>query len=194
MMTRLELAVLVGIASTANIVSACARNADASPSAQGASPVSSLDAGADRGAAERTVPDLATAVKTAGLWLSALRQRDRSGLLQHSGVPFVVRDASGNGPCSNLEISDSGKLDSIGCLVDDGALRAALKENPDPDIGPLSAKHLPNWARGWRADVVAGLRPLGVVLLGHKISFDLVILVGADGVHGVFKHTAADRN
>jgi hypothetical protein len=106
----------------------------------------------------------------------------------------VIREASGTGPCNNLEIVELAKPDSLECLINDDALRGVLKENPEPDVGPLSAKHLPNWTRKWKADVTPGLRPLGVVLLGHSVSFDLVILVGADGVHGVFKHTAADHD
>lgn len=39
-----------------------------------------------------------------------------------------------------------------------------------------------------------GSVPIGVVLLGKKVSFDLVVLVGTDGVAGLFKHTAHDRN
>jgi len=192
-MTRLELALLVAVVAAANIFSGCARHADASSAAPRPGAVS-RDAGTDQGPMAPAPPDLASAVHTAVSWLSALRQRDRTTLLKQSSAPFVIRDESGKGPCSNVELTDLAKPDSLGCLADDEILRGVLKENPDPDVGPLSAKHLPNWTRKWKADVRPGVRPLGVVLLGHAASFDLVILVGGDGVHGVFKHAAADRN
>lgn len=152
------------------------------------------DGAADKAKIDASAPADDAATQTALKWLSALRGRDRGLLVRLSGAPFLVRDASGNGKCSSLDIDDPSRLESIGCLVKDNPLHDVLQANPEPDAGPLSPKHLPNWARKWKTDVAPGWNPIGLVVLGKTVSFDLVILVGSDGVHGLFRHTAHDRN
>lgn len=184
--------VLIGAVWAWSAISGCTR-ADAGPPAS-RTVVGGSDAGADKVKPVASAPDDAAASQTALKWLSALRQRDRAGLVRQSGVPFVLRDASSTGNCSTLDINDSSKLDGIGCLAKDDALNEVLKANLEPDAGPLSPRHLPNWARKWKTDVAPGWNPIGLVVLGKKVSFDLVILVGGDGVHGLFRHSAHDRN
>jgi hypothetical protein len=183
---------LLGVICACGAMAGCAR-ADAGSPASRTAP-GAPDAAADKAKPDASAPGDTAATQTALKWLAALRQRDRALLVRQSGVPFVVRDASGTGACSSLDVTDPAKLDSIGCLAKDDALHDVLKANPEPDAGPLSPKHLPNWARKWKTEVAAGWNPIGLVVLGKTVSFDLVILVGSDGVHGLFRHTAHDRN
>ncbi|HXU61788.1 MAG TPA: hypothetical protein VN962_08820, partial [Polyangia bacterium] len=110
-----------------------------------------------------------------------------------SSVPFVLRDASSTGACSKIDIADSSKLDNLNCLVVDNPLHEVLTLNPEPEPGLVSPKHLPKWARTWKAEVTPELTPVSFVLLGKRASFDLVVLVGTDGVRGVFRYAAGDR-
>ena len=179
--------VLFGICATG-----CLRNADASPPTVRLTS-SAPDAGGDGRPAVAPAPDDTAAAQAALKWLLSLRHRDGATLIRQSGVPFVLRDASSNGDCSKLDIADSSKLTSLICIVRDDVLHQVLNANPDPEPGLVSPKHLPKWARKWKADVTPELTPVSFVLLGTKASFDLVVLVGADGVRGLFKYAAGDR-
>lgn len=183
---------LISALSVSGAESACAR-AGASPAAhQTASPGTDAEVERVTGSPPALAP--AVASQAALKWLAALRQVDRAGLIRQSGVPFILRDASRTGACAKLDVGDPSKLDGIGCLLKDDLLHAVLKTNPEPDPGPLPPKLLPNWARRWKAEVPPGSLPVGFVLLGKAVSFDLVVLVKADGVHGLLRHTSHERN
>ncbi len=170
----------------------CLRNAAAS-AALTAEKSTARDAGIDQRSGAAAAPNDATAAQVALKWLSLLRRGDRAGLIRQSSVPFVLRDASNTGACSVLDITDSSKLGDLTCLVADDKLREVLVLNPEPEPGLVSPKHLPKWARRWKAEVTSEVTPVSFVLLGKKVSFDLVVLVGADGVRGVFRYAAGDR-
>ncbi len=158
----------------------------AAPEANGGG---SGDAGADgRPSADANAPQIALA------WLGALRRRDKAALTKHSRLPFVLRDTGTEGDCTNLDITTPAKLDALKCLLDDHLLHEDLEDHPRLDADVLSPKHLPNWARKWKKDVAAGLTPVGVLVMGNGDSVDLVLLVGDDGVHGIFKQVEFERN
>ena len=128
--------VLIGAVWAWSAISGCARADAGSPASR--TGVGGSDARADKVKPVASAPDDAAASRTALKWLSALRQRDRAGLVRQSGVPFVLRDASSTGNCSTLDINESSKLDSIGCLAKDDVLNEVLKANLEPDAGPLA--------------------------------------------------------
>lgn len=109
-------------------------------------------------------------------------------------MPFVLRDTGTDGNCTSLDIRTPAKLDGLKCLLSDDLLHEDLKDNAQLNADILSPKHLPNWARKWKKDVAAGLTPVGVLVMGNGDSVDFVVLVGAKGVHGVFKQVEFERN
>jgi hypothetical protein len=191
-MTTRSLTVLTMCSALALAATGCLRNADAS-AASTAPKSAPRDAGADQRSGVAAAPTDAAAAQMALKWLSSLRRRDQAELVRQSGVPFVLRDASSTGACSTIDIAESSKLDNLSCLVSDAPLHEVLVLNPEPEPGLVAPKHLPKWARKWKIEVTPDLTPVSFVLLGKKASFDLVVLVGTDGVHGLFRYAAGDR-
>jgi hypothetical protein len=175
-------------------LSACIFGAGCDRQSQAASATTSAPPAADARVADDDAAESA-ATKMAFAWLASLGKHDTSNLYASTRVPFVFRDAGREGHCKNAIAGTAEELPGIlKCLLDDRIVREVLKANSDPQGGSLPRELLPQWAAKWAKDVSRGTYTIAIVYTGDRASFDFIVLVSADGVHGLFKHSSVERH
>jgi hypothetical protein len=145
-----------------------------------ASPVTASD--------DATPAELALAAR----WIDGLRAKDGGALAALARAPFDFRDARTGAPkasCADGVRADAAAVATLAsCLVADPLLKKDLAANPAPRIVSTTKDELPPWAKPWAGQVRAGLRPISVFIHGPGSSFELILLVAADGVHAFWQN------
>ena len=107
-------------------------------------------------------------------------------------LPFDFRDASAgtrNKKCGSNAAKTRAAASRIAtCLATDARFHAELSATPEPRLVALDAGSLPPWATPWAKTLRPGLRPLSTFVHGEADARELVLLVGDDGVHGVWQN------
>jgi hypothetical protein len=134
---------------------------------------------------EKPSPD----VKTALAWFDALRERDPGALLEKTALPFDFRDADAHKrKCgTRLAATKAAAKDVATCLAMDPRFHAELSATPEPRLIALDGDAFPPWAKPWVKTMAPGLRALSTFVHGEGDARELVVLVGDDGVRGLWQ-------
>jgi hypothetical protein len=146
-------------------------------------------------AAAPAVPDAPPADARAALaWIDALRERDPGAVLEKSLIPFDFRDAGPrNTKCPTRAAITHALASSVAkCLAKDMNFHADLSATPEPRVVAVDAGALPPWAQGWAKTIRPGLRALSTFVHGETEARELVLLVGDDGVHGLWQNVISE--
>jgi hypothetical protein len=178
---RAEQVVALGLALTA--VLACKR--EEAPSPPPARPAPPPAAPAAASPAEKPSPD----AKAALAWFDALRERDPGALLEKTALPFDFRDADAHKKkCgTHLATTKAAAKDVAACLAMDPRFHAELSATPEPRLVTLDGDSFPPWAKPWVKTMAPGLRALSTFVHGEGDARELVVLVGDDGVRGLWQ-------
>lgn len=135
--------------------------------------------------AEKPSPD----AKAALTWFDALRERDPGALLEKTALPFDFRDADAHKKkCgTRLAMTKAAAKDVATCLATDPRFHAELSATPEPRLVALDPGEFPPWAKPWVKTLAPGLRGLSTFVHGEGDARELVVLVGDDGVHGLWQ-------
>jgi hypothetical protein len=131
-------------------------------------------------------------------WLDALRERDPGALLEKTVLPFDFRDAhpsarSDKKKCGARLAANRAAAQGIAtCLATDPRLHADLSGTPEPRLVALDVGELPPWAKPWANAVRPGLRAISTFVHGEGDARELVLLVGDDGVHGLWQNLTVE--
>jgi hypothetical protein len=128
-------------------------------------------------------------VELARGWLKALERRDLPALAEVTSYPFEVRDSGREAVCGERNASNrAGLAGAVQCLFDNRELVQAL-ESRAPFVEAGEAASIPNWAeRWWQASKHQGLSKVSAgVSNPSSYSFDMILLVGPDGVRAFWK-------
>jgi hypothetical protein len=131
--------------------------------------------------------------KAAAVWIDALRERDPGAVLAKTQVPFDFRDASRKKRCGTRAATTRAAAASVtSCLAKDETFHADLSATPEPRLITIDAGTLPPWAKAWAKTLRPGLRPISTFVHGEKEARELVLLVGDDGVHGLWQNVTVE--
>jgi hypothetical protein len=178
---RAEQVVLLGLVVAAPF--ACKREVAPAPPPQTAPPAASPIAATP---AEKPSPD----AKAALAWLETLRERDPGALLEKTALPFDFRDADAHKKkCgTRLAATKAAAKDVATCLALDPRFHADLSATPEPRLIALDAADaFPPWTKSWVKTMAPGLRALSTFVHGESDARELVVLVGDDGVRGLWQ-------
>ena len=78
------------------------------------------------------------------------------------------------------------------CLAKDETFHADLSATPEPRFAAIDVGSLPPWAKAWAKTIRAGLRPVSTFAHGEAEARELVLLVGDDGVHGLWQNVTVE--
>jgi hypothetical protein len=132
-------------------------------------------------------------VKAAAAWIDALRERDPGAVLAKTQVPFDFRDGSRKKRCGARAATTRAAAASVtSCLAKDETFHADLSAMPEPRFVAIDASTLPPWAKAWAKTLAPGLRPISTFIHGDKEARELVLLVGDDGVHGLWQNISVE--
>jgi hypothetical protein len=130
-------------------------------------------------------------------WLESLRKRDLGSLTMFTRVPFTLHDREWEKNCPSGRATDAEELAGLlGCITQNNLFveDLAIADNKSP----LKKQHVkgdfPMWARRWRLEVTDGLIPVSVNVFGNGVFHELVVLVGSDGVHALWRNTTYEPN
>jgi hypothetical protein len=140
-----------------------------------------------------TAPVIAAgALAAATAWLDALRGGSAAGVAKLAVVPFDYRDTRPKGRktrCSTRVLASAAATKVIAaCLTADARLHANLVATPEPRLFAISTAELPPWAAPWAKAIPAGVQPISTFVHGEGSADELVLLVGGDGVHGLWQN------
>jgi hypothetical protein len=142
--------------------------------------------------ADVSTRDAAVAV----VWIDALRERDPGAVLDKTLLPFDFRDAHAGGHrkrCGTRVATTRAAAAGIAtCLATDARLHAELSATPEPRFVAIGGDELPPWAKSWGKTIRPGLRALSTFVHGEADARELVLLVGDDGVHGVWQNLSIE--
>jgi hypothetical protein len=159
--------------------------AGASPAPTASAPAKAQPAAAPGVAAEAPSPDM----KAALAWLDALRERDPGAVLEKTRVPFDFRDGSRRKKCGAKGAATRAAAATVTrCLAKDETFHADLSATPEPRLVPIDAATLPPWAQPWAKTLSPGVRAISTFVHGEDEARELVLLVGNDGVHGLWQN------
>jgi hypothetical protein len=140
--------------------------------------------------------DTSADAKVAGLWIESLRNVDAGRVAAQARYPFDFRDtraAGQKGRCESGVLGDARAMTGVSsCLVADRLLKEDLAANPAPRIVAMSKETLPPWASAWASSVAPGWRLMSAFIHGNTSAFELIVLVGDDGVHGFWQNVSID--
>jgi hypothetical protein len=140
-------------------------------------------------AAEAPSPD----AKAALAWIDALRERDPGAVLAKTIVPFDFRDGSKKKRCGARGAATRAAAATVTkCLAKDETFHADLSATPEPRLVPLDAATLPPWAQAWAQTLPAGVRPISTFVHGETEAREIVLLVGDDGVRGLWQNVIVE--
>jgi hypothetical protein len=135
--------------------------------------------------AEAPSPD----AKAALAWIDALRERDSGTVLSKTFVPFDFRDGSRKKKCGARGATTRAEAATITrCLAKDESFHADLSATPEPRLVAIDAATLPPWAQPWAKTLGPGVRPISTFVHGEDEARELVLLVGDDGVRGLWQN------
>jgi hypothetical protein len=124
------------------------------------------------------------------LWVEALRDKDVKALAARSVFPFEFRDSGLEGHCEAYRVvAAPGDLGAaVDCLMKDDLLGALLRSKPGPP--PVETQpdgYVEPWAKAWRTSIPNGSRLFLSYYDRNDATLTLLLLIGKDGVHGVWK-------
>jgi hypothetical protein len=131
--------------------------------------------------------------KAAAAWIDALRERDPGAVLAKTQVPFDFRDGSRKKKCGTRAATTRAAAASVtSCLAKDETFHADLSATPEPRFIAIDASTLPPWAKAWSKTLRPGLRPISTFVHGEREAREIVLLVGDDGVHGLWQNVTLE--
>jgi hypothetical protein len=136
------------------------------------------------------VVDETAQVGLARSWLDALKRRDLQALAKVTSYPFEVRDSGREAPCGKRDATKPAALEAaVQCLFGNSELIQALESRAPFVEAAGETASIPNWAeRWWQAGKHQGLRKVSAgVTNPSSYSFDMVMMVGPDGVRAFWK-------
>ncbi len=148
-------------------------------------------------AAKPSVPDVPPAdAKAALAWIDALRERDPGAVLAKTVVPFDFRDmgvgARKKKCVTRAATTRTAAAGVATCLAKDERFHADLSATPEPRLVAVDAASLPPWAKPWAKTLRPGLRPISTFVHGEDEARELVLLVGDDGVRGLWQNVIVE--
>jgi hypothetical protein len=172
---------------------ACKREAPASSPPAPIPSKPAAPAAASSAGAPATTAAAAKDASAAAAWLDALRERDPGALAAKSLLPFDFRDTHARGKCGTRAAATRAAATTVTtCLATDPRLHAELSATPEPRLVPLDVGSFPPWAQGWAKTMRPGLRGLSTFVHGEADARELVLLVGDDGVHGIWQNLSVE--
>jgi hypothetical protein len=169
------------------------RRAEPPPSAAAATPTATAPAPKPTPAAGTPAPPPSADSKAAAAWIAALRERDPATVLAKTAVPFDFRDGSAKKKCPPRTATTRAAAAGImSCLAKDETFHADLSGTPEPRLVEIDAGSLPAWAKAWTKTIRPGLRPISTFVHGEAEAREIVLLVGDDGVHGLWQNVVAE--
>jgi hypothetical protein len=127
--------------------------------------------------------------KAALAWIDALRERDPGAVLAKTVVPFDFRDGSKKKKCGTKAATTRAAAATVTkCLAKDENFHADLSATPEPRLVPVDAATLPPWAQPWAKALAPGVRAISTFVHGEDEARELVLLVGDDGVRGLWQN------
>jgi hypothetical protein len=140
--------------------------------------------------------DTGADARAAGRWIEGLRAGDAGALAAQAHYPFDLRDTRAAGQKGRCESGVLGDADAMkkgaSCLMADALLKGDLAANPAPRIVAMSTSELAPWAKPWAGEIRPGLRLMSVFIHGTSSAYELIVLVGDDGVHGFWENVSID--
>jgi hypothetical protein len=137
-------------------------------------------------------------VALASQWLSALGKRDVQALSRLTRFPFKMHDTSATGDCENRSAGAPAALGgAVSCLLENDLLLNDLREDSAGRklfVRAIARGNLPSWARRWRSDLPADLQSIWATVVADGVTWDLLLLVGKQGVAGLWKAGWFDPN
>jgi hypothetical protein len=131
--------------------------------------------------------------KAAAAWIDALRERDPSAVLAKTAMPFDFRDGSKKKRCPpRVATTRAAAAGVTGCLVKDESFHDDLSGTPEPRLIVLDAGSFAPWAKAWAKTIGPGLRAVSTFVHGEREARELVLLVGDDGVHGLWQNVSLE--
>jgi hypothetical protein len=131
--------------------------------------------------------------KVALAWIDALRARDPGAVLAKTAVPFDFRDGSRKKRCGAGGAPTRAAAATVTrCLAKDESFHADLSATPEPRLVPVDAGTLPPWAQGWGKALGPGVHAISTFVHGETEARELVLLVGDDGVHGLWQNVIVE--
>jgi len=128
-------------------------------------------------------------MKAALVWIDALRERDPGAVLAKTVVPFDFRDGSTKKKCGAKGATTRAAAATVTkCLAKDESFHADLSATPELRLVPLDAAALPPWAQPWAKALSPGVRAISTFVHGEDEARELVLLVGDDGVRGLWQN------
>lgn len=135
--------------------------------------------------------DGTAAASIAQRWLDALRKRDLDALAQVTTYPFEVRDSGREALCRSSSARAPEELHAaVRCLLNSAELHRAFETRLPSVRASLDDNPVPNWAEQWWNRAVHGglSRTSAALSTPEGASFDIILMVGADGVRAVWKY------
>jgi hypothetical protein len=147
--------------------------------------------------AAATPPVIAAgALAAATAWLNALRGERATDVAKLAVVPFDFRDtrpAGRKARCASRVAASAAATKMIAtCLLADARLHSNLLATPVPRLFAISAADLPPWAAPWAKAIPAGVQPISTFVHGEGSADELVLLVGDDGVRGLWQNLTVE--
>jgi hypothetical protein len=131
-------------------------------------------------------------LKAATTWIDALRGRSAEALAKLVIVPFDYRDTRRDArkrKCASRVSSNAAATMAIAaCLATDEQLHANLLAMPELRLFAIAKDALPPWAAPWAKAIRPGLQPMSTFVHGDGSADEIVLLVGEDGVHGLWQN------
>jgi hypothetical protein len=122
----------------------------------------------------------------ADAWLDSLGKRDLESLTRQTRLPFTLHELECEKNCASSRATDPASLALlVNCMgehtlfIDD----LAVGENRSPTEEKHVGKGFPRWARRWTKEIGSELTPIALDVFGNGLTHELIVLVGADGVH-----------
>jgi hypothetical protein len=112
-------------------------------------------------------------------------------------MPFTLHDPEAQRNCTNPRATDPASLAKlVTCLGEDTLLIKDLSvgENRSPTEEKRAGKGFPRWATRWKKEIESGVTPIAVSVFGNGLYHELIVLVGADGVHALWRNATYDPN
>ena len=128
--------------------------------------------------------------------MDRLRERDAGSVAMQIVPPFDFRDTrrdAAKKKCgSRVATNAKGTAAIAGCLSKDADLHADLAMTPEPRLFAVDKGALPPWAQPWAKDLRPGLRAVSTFVHGETGAYELVLLVGDDGVRGLWQNVTVE--
>ena len=139
-------------------------------------------------------------LRAATAWIDALRGRSPAALVKETRLPFDLRNTRrgagmkpGKAACANRVATNPAGATAIGaCLAQDAQLHADLAAMPELRLFEIDPPSFPPWAQPWTKTLRPGLRGLSTFVHGDSDVHELVLLVGDDGVHGLWQNVTQE--